>query len=478
MAQWQPNPKVIQQEFPNESIVLYDSSSEILIDERIIDSKSLVKISWFPFPKITININYSGQLCGLKDIELNLTELVPPYRVKVRMLTHQSIRSTGVNTITGDLKEAFIIGNVNKLSSLTFYVINFSSFGFSNQSIIELNDKGNRNKIKREGWLDFPEQLIFGYENWHIVLAKIDKTDEFEKRLKSQGGYGITHICKIEHLDNTSFNLDEGRKIINSLIYYLSFVRGFWIAPILISGFDKNGNQILEDWSASDIKADLWKHITHSWSTSDSIEIANGFSGFMKKWQDEFWKDTIKNSIQWYLESLNHVSGYNTSIILVQAALEKLAWVYLNDNECISKEGFSKITVDDKIRLFLKFLDIPIISLGKSELSKIAKANNWKSSIDVIGKIRNSIIHPEVSRNKRDISLSEEIMNETLIIARKYLLKILLKLFEYPCSMNEYHLSIIEHQSQSTLKMISSNPNIISKISESNPKTISELIDL
>ena len=115
----------------------------------------------------------------MKDIELNLTELVPPYRVKVRMLKYQSIRSgRGVNTITGDLKEAFISGNVNKLSSLTFHVINFSSFGFSNQSIIQLDDKGNRNEIKREGWLDFSEQLIFDYENWHIVLAKIDGSHE------------------------------------------------------------------------------------------------------------------------------------------------------------------------------------------------------------------------------------------------------------------------------------------------------------
>ena len=464
MAQWQPNPRIIQQESPNESIVLYNGSSEIIIDEQHIESKSIVEITWFPFPRITITINYSGQLCGLGDIELSLTELIPSSQMKVRIFKSQLKHSDSINNneIVGYLKEAPMTGEINILSSITFYITNFSFFGFSNQSVIELDDKGKINEIKREGWLNFSEQLIFDYENWHIVLAKIDETAKFEEKLKSQGGYGITYICKIENLDNANFNLDEGHEIINSLIYYLSFVRGFWIAPLLISGFDRNGNQLLEDWSSLDIKADLWKSITHpSWIT-DSIEIANGFPGFMEKWQNEFWKDTIQKSIQWYLESFNHVTGYNTSLVLVQTALDKLAWTYLKSlrSDKYTNKKLDKLTAKEKIKELLENIGVSITPIDNSypqmnrkkcweventceniaACKSIEKCKNntmkckemkYQEKVSAITEVRNRIIHPKYDGD-RPIHPSQEIIKEAFFISHDYLLKCLLKLFEYP----------------------------------------------
>ena len=151
----------------------------------------------------------------------------------------------------------------------------------------------------------------------------------------------------------------------------------------------------------------------------------------MKKWQNTTWKEVIQNTIQWYIESYKHTNGYNTSIILLQASLEKLAWTYLNSNEYISAKGFQKLTFDDKVRLLLKTLNIPIIPMEANwEITKLAKEYNWQDSINLIGQIRNLIIHPKISKKKNE-RISEKMMEEVFYIGHSYLLKCLLKLFEY-----------------------------------------------
>ena len=249
---------------------------------------------------------------------------------------YKEYHGTGKNEMSGYLVEPLIKGTKEGLSSLTFHVANFYWFNNSNYYDYEFNDEGIEKEIQRESWLDFNGQLIFDFEDWHIVLGTLEETYDLQEKLEVQGGYGVTHICKVERLDNTQFNLDKGYEIINAFVYYLSFVRGIWLAPLFVSGFDAKGSQILEEWRTPTINADSWQSPNYSCVEPDSTEIVDIFSGFMKKWQDPDWKEVIKNAIQWYLESFKHQTGYNTSIILIQAALEKIAWAYLNINKRVS----------------------------------------------------------------------------------------------------------------------------------------------
>lgn len=435
-----PIPKVIHQKFPSQVIILYRGFTELINKKSIIEGKSIIQITWYPFPRITIKFIYHGEDKTSYDsdnIELKLTELIPQYRLPI-YITGATYYGTGKNEIFGVLTEPFRKGQTEKLSSLVFHLSNFWWFNISNIFDFDVDEKGNKIEIHKEGWLGFDGQFIFDYDNWHIVLATLNNSFELQENLDAQGGYGITHICKIEYLDSTEFNLNEGYEIINAFVYYLSFVRGFWIAPILVSGFDAKGNQILEEWRTPEIKADSWQSVGYSWTTSDCTEIVSAFPGFMKKWQDPTWKEVIQNAIQWYIESLKHSNGYNTSIILIQAALEKLAWTYLSSNSCLSSNGFQKLTFDDKIRLFIQYLKVPVIILDEnSELHKLSKNNNWKDSINVIGEVRNLIVHPKVNKNSVRIETSEVILHEVFELANSYLLRCLLKIFEYPFSIYE-----------------------------------------
>lgn len=433
MSIWIPKPKIISQNYPSQPILLYRGSTDIIDGEKVVEGRSLIQIAWYPFPRITIKFVYADKnKVNLSDeVELKLTELEPQYKIKVTS-AGATYYGSGRNELYWNLKEPFRKGKIDKLSSIVFHIPNFFWFNICNTIDFKFDEQGNEIEVTREGWLNFNGQFVFDYGNWHIVLATLDEASKIEGKLDSQGGYGVTHICKIEHLDNTPFNLDEVYEVIDAFIYYLSFVRGFWLAPLLVSGFDKEGNQVLEEWCNFTIKADSWQSVGYCWTTGDSTEIVHYFPGFMEKWQDENWKEVIQNAIQWYVESYKHSIGSNTSVILIQAALEKLAWTYLSTNKCISSDGFQKLTFADRIKLFLKYLDIPLIDFNKGEISKCAKERNWTDTVVAVGEIRNLIVHPKINKKQRTLKVSETMINEVEVLGYHYLLQSLLKLFGYP----------------------------------------------
>ena len=247
MSIWQPQPKIIKQKVPNQTIRLYKGPTELIDGENIIEGKSFIDITWYPFPRIAIKFIYYGDFRRENsDVEIKLTELIPPSRIKVHFYnsTHYYSPTKKVEFL-GYLTEPFRHGKTDNLSSVTFQITNFFNFNIDNQLDFKFDKQGNEIQIRREIWAYFEGQFIFDYENWHIVLANSDYRWDLEEKLNVQGGYAINHICKIEHLDNTQFNLDEAYEIIDAFIHYLSFVRGFWVAPFLVSGFDTEGNQIL-----------------------------------------------------------------------------------------------------------------------------------------------------------------------------------------------------------------------------------------
>ncbi len=436
----QPQPKLLEQKFPSQPIPLYDGSAELIDGENTIRGEALIQISWYPFPRITFKFVYYGK--GLSDdlklnldsTELKLTQINLAPRMKV-VIT----KGLGYGTRFGYLKEPFIQGITDNLSSVTFQIANFFRFNSSNDEDFKYDEEGNEIIIERESWLaiNFHGQFIFEYCDWHIVLGALYYPLEFQDRLETEGGYGIAHICKVKRSDDKTFDLNQGYEIINAFIYYISFVRGIWIAPLYVLGFDAKGDQILEEWRTPTIKADSWQSPDYSWTWDDSTESVDAFPGFMKKWQDEKWQEVIQNSIQWYIEGYKHTNGYNTSIILVHSALEKLAWTYLHTNNYISPDGFRKLTFDDKLRLLIKTLNISLIPVNENwQIFKLAKEYNWLTneldSVNIIGQVRNLLIHPKISQKENNIKLTENMMAEVFAVAQRYLLKCLLKLFDYP----------------------------------------------
>lgn len=406
-------------------------------DEQVIEGKIIVKISWYPSPNINFKFIYYGEaridFDKKENVQIKFTELIPQHRLSAH-ISHGTYWSNNQrNQLAGYFFEPFIQGNTENLSVVVFHIPNFWWFNLSNEYVGKEDEQGNLIEVEREGWLMFDGQLIFDYDNWHIVLATLDNCFDLQELLDADGGYAVTHICKLERLDSTPFNLDQAYQLLEAFSYYLSFVRGIWIAPILVSGFDKEGNLILEEWRNPIIKIDSWQD-GYCWTDVDSsTDVIDAFPGFMKKWQDDTWKEVIRNAIQWYIESLKHFNGYNSSIILIQAALEKLAWTFLKTNECLTASGFKGLRVSEQLRLLLKFLNISVQPLDQYvEIEKKAKELNWDDSIVALIEIRNAIVHPQINKSSKPQFPSEAILQEAASIGSTYLLNCLLKLFECP----------------------------------------------
>ena len=426
-----PIPKVINQKVPNQIISLYRGQAELIDDKLRILGRVEVEIQWHPFPNISIKFMFDGKEDVSSYFKIRLLDLIPQRNMEVKY-TGGIWYGTGKAELFGELRKPFIQGVTKNLHTITFSVVNFFWFDISNDDDFYYDEQDNEVDIQKERWLLFDGQFIFDYDNWHIVIGTLDSGWEREEKLEAQGGFAVTHICKIEHLDDTSIDNKVAREVIHAFCFYLSFIRGFWIAPLLLCGFDKDASQIFEEWGTPTIKADTWQSRGYSWTTPDTTECVSYFSGFMEKWKNEKWHGVIKDSIQWYIESAKHTNGHNTSIILVQAALEKLAWTYLSTNEYLTADGFKKLTFADKVRLMLKILGVEIIQLQPdSEITKFIKANNVKDNVDIIAQVRNHLIHPTVTKKQNQLEISETMIVETFEVAHYYSLKSLLKIFGF-----------------------------------------------
>ena len=218
--------------------------------------------------------------------------------------------------------------------------------------------------------------MIFETGDWRIVLATLPQSWDIHELLESQGGYSLTHVCKVERLERNPFSIDDACDLLEAFSYYLSFARGLWLAPMLIAGFDAEGTQVFEEWSAC--RADSWQN-TDTWFSPDSTDLVETFPGFMRRWQDKNWRELVQESIYWYVESNKQAGGVNGAIILQQAALERLAWVLLvEDRRSLGQNGFQKLPAADQVRLLLSSLGIDLkLPSGLINLTHLAHKQNW-----------------------------------------------------------------------------------------------------
>ena len=97
------------------------------------------------------------------------------------------------------------------------------------------------------------------------------------------------------------------------------------------------------------------------------------------------------------------------TFILLQAALEKIAWTFLKVDEYVIPDGFNGLKASGQIRLLLKILNVRLEPIEEYiEIQKKVKELNWNDSIVAITEVRNSIVHPSIKSNKPQV-LSEKI---------------------------------------------------------------------
>ena len=229
-------------------------------------------------------------------------------------------------------------------------------------------------------------------DDWWVIRIKgLMARKEALKEIRVVGGHRMTHVADIRRIDGRSFNGYEAVRILDALEQFLCLVGGLRFELCCPVGFNSSGEQVWSRWSSprrwNPERLRLFDNKTLSAS-------ASLFPGFMNRWQNEDWREGLSEAIYWYEIGNESSRGIDAGIIASQTALERLSFEYCVIDQClVSREGYRRLRADDRIRLVLSSLGIPLeIPFSAVEMAA-ARNNNWVDGPHALTQIRNSLVH-------------------------------------------------------------------------------------
>ncbi len=405
---------------PNEMITLRHGQIGISDKDVMITGDAEVYLEFLPKPRLLINATLPtphiriGNKYQLSFPAWDCLGEVVPTRIQ---LASESPGSSRVTFFLSKETISLIASGTVKLKEVIFHLLNFHNF-FANSISVK---SGPNQGIQLD-------EVTLEANDWLITLASQSSTKDTADSLARIGGYAITHAESIKHTSGREFTVDEADNVLDALYYFLSFARGFSAPPILPVGFNKDKEQVWKQWGVG--LSYPWL-VVQSWFDSNHGNcLAEVFTGFWERWQDtNIWREAVKRAIYWYLISNTGAANIDGSIILTQAALEHLAWIYLvEDKGSLSRTMYSNSSASEHLRLLLSSLSIPPgIPTSLVELGRFAAGNNWVDGAQAFTKLRNNIVHP-----KNEIgSLPLEVMYEGWNLGQQYIELLLLRLCGY-----------------------------------------------
>lgn len=92
-----------------------------------------------------------------------------------------------------------------------------------------------------------------------VVLDQRRDMSRVKGDLKWGHPFGLTHVGQLTRLDGATIDLDHAREALDLLGYFLSFVRGAEVAPVLPCGLDTSGGTVWEDWGSVNRTVQPWR---------------------------------------------------------------------------------------------------------------------------------------------------------------------------------------------------------------------------
>lgn len=238
--------------------------------------------------------------------------------------------------------------------------------------------------------LDFTLKAL-GWEARFIPITK-DKL-ELPPSLNSDEEFRATHQIEFFREDRSPFTAEQAQAFLERLSLFLSFCHGRWVATALTVGVDDNAEVTLVQWGTGRISS--WRKPNGWLDEHHGASIEELYPGFCSKLSDAAWLDAIRHVVYWFARADTNLIGPDGACILLQAALERLAWhLLVRERGAVSDKGFRDLTAADQIRLMLNILSIPTgIPNGLVSLRKLGKSRGLEGP-EVFTYIRNRLTHP------------------------------------------------------------------------------------
>jgi len=405
---------------PNEAIDLYTGELKIYQSDKILTTSGSIKFKWLPSPVVRFAIPETTDVLKKGPIRLE----IPDYHTYCDAYVNNiSITSSTNKSYQGILFRETILKKksyCDNCDKTLFHLTNFKRY---------LGSSINENNFMWRGRLNLKN------DEWEIIIDENGNAKDLDGNLRDQGGFALTHTGILRRSDGNKFNIEQAKDKLQALHYFLSFVRGFWCSPILEKGF-LDDEISWEMWDAPHLTP--WKSVSSWFFEFEPNSIEKTFKGFMDKWDNPNWKESMKTAIYWYVEANICAGGVEGAIILTQTALELLAWVYLvetaNEPEyTISK--FKHKPANNKICILLESMNIPThipkeLTNVREFRKELRKTKSQKyNGIQIFTFIRNQIVHDRNDNPDKLSNIPIKVRIETRELGLWYLELVLLFLF-------------------------------------------------
>ncbi len=398
-------------------LLIFEGPVEVRYDDIVKTLKSRVTLNVARVADLQIKTVESADLTptAFHMIEKTYQVRLKPQSPLIEVLAistpiHFGEEGSGVNFHFTPRQSPVFLDGTSPLASVTFGIVNLGRF------MTPAAGGGlSKDRIKLES------------KDWTLEIAPISEGNLGDVSQCEDPAHRLTHSARLTRPDQGEFSCDLAHDFLHSLCLLLSFARGRWVAVALVKGLDREGSMVMEEWGSRQIEpyteAATWLDRVHG---ETLIEV---FPGFLKKINDPAWSETIRTAIYWYTRTNGMPAGPDGSIVLIQAALERLSWeVLVQQERCLSSGGFAKLPAADQLRLLLDYADLPLtIPQGLEELKKKAKGWNWTDGAQAFVEIRNSIVHPPKGKEAR----AEAPIYQACLLGQWYLELVLLRLFDF-----------------------------------------------
>ncbi len=107
------------------------------------------------------------------------------------------------------------------------------------------------------------------YDGWEIDIVQVKDHTEATKR-KKKSGYAFTHVGGMKRKDSSDFSVNEADGMLNSLFWFLSFIRGRHCGIPLVWGMNEGGDVVWRRFATT--KVDEWTDSEESWFNTQNGE--------------------------------------------------------------------------------------------------------------------------------------------------------------------------------------------------------------
>lgn len=403
---------------PNSGVKLYEGPLKISQENTNLEERGFVELSWFPYPALRFSAHSDGPLgmpfsvySGKFAIEL----------LEVGMISEALATSRDTNSLTGIVTGKVESGYVEGIDYATFYVPNFVDFIGE-----QIRDSGKSNMRAA--------RLSFEFEDWQILIEGLPNARTIYEALKSQGGYAVTHIGRIHRKSGRLLVPEEINQICEKLHEYLSFCRGAFCGPLLLTGYDSGGAVVWANWDISRIQAwqdqDSWFPVYFTEQTKQVL------ASILSTPQDNQWNEALGLAIHWLVEAQN-ASTVDMGIVHAQIGIELLAWAkFVEIEQTRTREEFGRLNASGRIQLILDWAGIPTripeeLQNLQNEVVRRRGLNlsEWSEGYSCIIELRNSTAHPNLRNRDADVEVMAKYDVQQL--ALWYLELLILRLLDY-----------------------------------------------